>query len=68
MIEGVNNVIRKTGKKVNYEPTFQIIHSYDLRIRNDFTTRTDECCMEVQYNVNEEYNIDDAGIKQFSGN
>ena len=60
MIKGVNNVIRKTGKKVNDEPTFKVIHSYDFWIRNYFSPRTNECCMEVQYDVNEENYIYDA--------
>lgn len=60
MIKGVNNVIRKTGKKVNDEPTFKVIHSYDFWIRNYFSSRTNECCMEVQYDVNEENYIYDA--------
>ena len=66
MIKGIDNIVGQAREKVNHEPTFKVIHANDFGIRDNFSSRTNKSCMEVEHDVNEKDDINDAvndGIK-----
>ena len=60
VLECIKHIIWQTGQQVDHEPALQIIHSNDLRIRYDLAAIADERRMEVQYDIDEENDVDDA--------
>ena len=41
-MEGGEDVVRKTGQKVDDEPSLEIVHTDDARFRDDLAGGTDE--------------------------
>ncbi|GFX36326.1 hypothetical protein TNCV_4932391 [Trichonephila clavipes] len=60
VVEGIEHVIRQTREEIDDEPTAHIIHANDLGVRNHFPSGPHESRMEVEDNVNEEDDVDDA--------
>lgn len=56
-LERVDDVIRQTGEQINDKPSFKIVHSNDFRVRYDLATRSDECRMEIQNDIDEKYDV-----------
>lgn len=60
MFESVHNVVRKAGQQVDDKPALQIIHADDFGIRDHFAAGSHERCVEVEHNIDEEDDVDDA--------
>jgi len=59
-VERREDVVREAGQQVDDEPSFEIVHANDARLRDDLARRADERQMEVEQNVDEEDDVDDT--------
>ena len=60
MVESIEHVVRQTGQQIDDEPTLEIIHFYDLRIRDYLACRSYESGVEIENNVEEEDDVHHA--------
>lgn len=60
MIEGIEHIIRKAGKKVDQEPRLHVVDSDDSGVTDHFPPRSNISGVEIKDNVNEEYHIDNG--------
>ena len=60
MLKCVEHIVGQTREQVYHEPALQVVHANDLRIGNDLAVRSDERRMEVEYDIDEENDVDDA--------
>lgn len=49
MVESIENVIRQTAEQINDKPGFEIISANHFWITNHFSTRSNKCCVKIQY-------------------
>ena len=59
VLERVEDVVGQTRKKINDEPSLQVVHANDLGVADDLAVRTDEGRLEVEDDVDEEDDVDD---------
>lgn len=57
MIECIEDIVRQAGKEVDDEPRLEIVHPDDLWIADYLSARSHERRVEVQNNIDKEYNI-----------
>lgn len=57
VFKGIDDVIGQAGQQVNDEPGLQVVHSNQLWVRNDLSTRPNEGGVEVEHNVHKEDDI-----------
>lgn len=67
VIERVEHVVRQTGEQVDDEPRPKVVHTDDLWIGDHLSARPNERGVEVEHNVDEEYDVDN-GIDHQQGN
>lgn len=59
VVERVEDVVRQTGEQVDDEPALEVVHSDDFGVGNDFTVRSNEGRVKIEYDVDKEDDVDD---------
>lgn len=47
MVECIEYIVRQTAEQINNKPRLKIIHSNDLRVTDNLTAGSNECCVEI---------------------
>ena len=60
MLECIEDIIRQAREKINHKPAFQVVHTYYLWVRDDFSRRPDKRGVEIEDYIDEKDNVHDT--------